>query len=158
VCFIKMKEKPFAIPENCKTAFGVNATIYFASDDLAVKMPSCWPMESIRKDYLFHKALANNGYSYNVPELYCFGAAMKDKEVRESIFMGHIHGNSLDVCFDCRYSVEDMMSEAGEISKSIKSKLHIGVRPTYGLKNKNVMWDRENERVVLIDFGQWIYL
>jgi len=163
--------KPFVItPENSTViTCGQNASIYFISENLAVKVPKKdleQTFAKLEREYSIQRKIYSAGYPVPEPHgvfpvrldhRYYRGHYIyrrRDSPDRETankgLFMERIHGE--DLLFSPKE--ESLMIEAraivGEIIKNT------GCYPeVYGPQSYNVIWDKKGNRLVLVDFGGW---
>jgi len=158
----------------CISENGWFSDLYSNSNGLAVKIPL---RDSIKgqtegkmyKECILQKEIFNKGYP--VPEPIGVTEAFPDEDfyskfgrcwvrrnyrLNESFVMEEIIGHDLSFRGYFQSHIESMMEEAQDLIKSIRKNVGLAPAPLYGLKKVNIMWDEKNDRVVLVDFGNWV--
>jgi hypothetical protein len=149
--------KPFVIDSRIRVNNGgSNSVVYFISDNRVVKVDRNKNWNFIPAEFEIQKELYGKGYP--VPRPYGifpvetpkgdFGVNGPEK----GLFMERIHGNNLDELA----GASKFYPEAREIVRKIELNEGIKISWDYGLHPRNIMYDEKNDRIVLIDFGNWV--
>jgi hypothetical protein len=167
--------KPLIItPENSECNREGNNSLVYLVGDKAIKVPRVYNNpaftrrelftrligvgEMLKKEYEIQEAIYDAGYP--VPKPYGIfpvatsgGRDFYVKKKQNGFFMERVHGEDL---WSDPESRSAKMNEASDIVKSINENLGIMIGGKYQLYPRNVLYNKKNSRIVLIDFGNWM--
>lgn len=155
--------KPFAMKygEVDVIGKGVNSRIYDVSPNRIAKIPILdFPVQR-KVEVEIQKMLFDRGYP--VPRPYGIYRIEVSRESGSSFnlngfFMEKIHGCDLEKMSEAGEDperIKNLYDEAQGIVGDIGNKTGATIYSDYGLYPRNIMYDERNDRVVLVDFGNW---